>query len=357
MKSHKLIKVLGVCLLAVFVPLMLSAAGGMAARSAAGSLPQAGGKKAAPDDYRISGPYTHNNLAVFLIHGKDKLAGKTFLTLQEALKQRKVIVYETKNVNELAIQNLSRYEEVYVQSGDIVKGGQQDRMLGVDLVVPPRSGKISIAAFCVEQGRWQKRGNEVSTQFSSSTERVATRELKLAANKTKSQGEVWSKVAEAQGKLSANLGGRVNATASDSSFQLTLENKQVRETADAYVRALAHIADKQTDVIGYAFAINGKLNSADVYAANGLFKKLWPSLLKASAIEAIAESQKGQKFDAVSRDEVGAFLDDAEAGAATEKDVTKRIQMITRESKVNILLETRDRSAAGPWLHRSYIKK
>jgi hypothetical protein len=37
--------------------------------------------------------------------------------------------------------------------------------------------------------------------------------------------------------------------------------------------------------------------------------------------------------------------------------VTKRVQMITRESKVNILFETRDRSATGPWLHRSYIKK
>jgi hypothetical protein len=223
--------------------------------------------------------------------------------------------------------------------------------------VPPRSGKISIAAFCVEQGRWQKRGSEEVTRFSSSNERVATRELKIAANKTKSQGEVWDKVAKAQGKLSANVGRSVNAPISQSSFQLTLENRQVQETAAAYVKALSHVADGQRDVIGYAFAINGKLNSADVYAANALFLKLWPSLLKASAVEAIAELERGRKFDAVSASDVGAFLDDAEAGAATAKDVTKRVQMITRESKVNILFETRDRSAAGPWLHRSYIKK
>jgi len=223
--------------------------------------------------------------------------------------------------------------------------------------VPPRSGKISIGAFCVEQGRWQKRGTEESTRFSSSNERVATKALKIAANKTKSQGEVWSKVAEAQTKLSANVGARVNAPVSTSSFQLTLENRAVQETADAYVKALSHIADKHADVIGYAFAINGKINSADVYAANALFRKLWPSLLKSSAVEAIAELQKGQKFDAVTRADVDEFLDDAEAGAATEKDVTKRVQMITRESKVNLLFETRDRSAKGPWLHRSYIKK
>jgi hypothetical protein len=353
MKSQTMFKILLVAVLAFAVPLALFAHGTPHRPAGQKRRPQA----ATTSDYKISGPYTHNNLAVFLIHGRDKLAGKTFLTLQEALKQRKVVVYETKNVNELAIENLSSHEEVYVQSGDIVKGGQQDRMLGVDLVVPPRSGKISIAAFCVEQGRWQKRGSEEVTRFSSSTERVATRELKIAANKTKSQGEVWNKVAEAQTKLSANVGARVRAPASDSSLQLTLENRQVQETAAAYVRALAHVADGRRDVIGYAFAINGKINSADVYAANTLFLKLWPSLLKASAVEAIAELQRGRKFDAVSAAEVGAFLDDAEGGAATEKDVTKRVQMITRESKVNILFETRDRSAAGPWLHRSYIKK
>jgi hypothetical protein len=353
MKSQTLVKMSGVLLLAVFVLLALVAVSPVAAESS----PRANGQAGRADDYRISGPYTHNNLAVFLIHGKDKLAGKTFLTLQEALKQRKVVVYETQNVNELAIENLSRYEEVYVQSGDIVKGGQQDRMLGVDLIVPPRSGKMSIAAFCVEQGRWQKRGQEESTHFSSSNERVATRELKLAANKTKSQGEVWSKVAEAQGKLSKNVGRRVNAPISTSSLQLTLENRQVQETADAYVKALSHVADKHADVIGYAFAINGKINSADVYGASALFRKLWPSLLKASAVEALTELQKNRKFEAVSAAHVSAFLDDAETGAATEKDVTKRVQMITRESKVNILFETRDRAAKGPWLHRSYIKK
>jgi hypothetical protein len=57
--------------------------------------PGKGDLKAA--DYVISGPYTHKNLTVFLIHGPDKLAGKNFLTLQEALDQKKVVVYETTN--------------------------------------------------------------------------------------------------------------------------------------------------------------------------------------------------------------------------------------------------------------------
>ena len=114
---------------------------------------QGQGQNSTPDsNYRLSGPYTHKNLTVFLIHGKNQTT-KPFLTLQEALAQKKVKVYETKDVNELAIRNLSN-EDIYVQAGDIVRGGEQDRMISVDFIVPPKSGRMPIAAFCVESGRW-----------------------------------------------------------------------------------------------------------------------------------------------------------------------------------------------------------
>jgi hypothetical protein len=160
-------------------------------------------------NYRLSGPYSHKNLTVFLIHGKDQTT-KTFLTLQEALAQKKVRVYETKDVNELAIQNLSN-EDIYVQAGDIVRGGEQDRMISVDFIVPPRSGRMPIAAFCVESGRWNKRGNEEAAVFSSSENSVATKELKLAAKSANSQQAVWQNVTAAQEKLSRNVGGNVSS--------------------------------------------------------------------------------------------------------------------------------------------------
>src|SRR5256714_11978714 len=133
-------------------------------------------QKPQDDEYKLEGPFTQGNLTVFLIHGQDKIKGQTFLTLQEALVQRKVIVRETREVNQLSIENVSR-EEVYVQSGDIVKGGQQDRMMAVDLILPPRSCRIPISAFCVENGRWSKRGTEEVTVFNSSANVVAGREL------------------------------------------------------------------------------------------------------------------------------------------------------------------------------------
>jgi hypothetical protein len=315
-----------------------------------------GQKPQEKDGYRLEGPFTQGNLSVFLIHGKDKIKGQTFLTLQEALMQKKVIVRETRTVNELSIENVSS-EEVYVQSGDIVKGGQQDRMFAVDLILPPRSGKVPIAAYCVENGRWERRGSEEVTVFNSSANAVASRDVKLAAKAAGSQSEVWRQVAVAQDKLSATTGTRVNGEASPTSFQLALENKAVQTSSDSYVKSLSGIVDGKTDVIGYVFAINGKINSADVYASSGLFKKLWPKLLKASAIEAVAELRRGEKFDAPKPADVQGFLDDGSRGAEQEKNVSSRIQMVTRDSKDNVSFDTRDRAKSDVVVHRNIIKK
>jgi hypothetical protein len=346
MKRQAFVLTLGVVMVAVLVSM------GMLVGGAAG---QGRGGKVQAGDYQLSGPYTHKNLAIFLVHGKNTIKARSFLTLQEALVQRKVVVYETKSVNELSIQNFSN-EDVYVQSGDIVKGGAQDRMIGVDLIVPPRSGKMPISAFCVEHGRWSGRGSEKSAVFSSSSDSVSTREIKLAAKRENSQGDVWQSVTAAQDKLSRNVGTRVNSPVSASSLQLAVENGKVQETADSYLKALSGIADRSDDVIGYVFAINGKVNSADIYGSNVLFKKLWPKLLKANAVEAIAELQQN-KFQPASPESVKGFLSDSEKAKGSPKDVSARVNLMTREDEENILFETRDKDQKGAWIHRNYIKK
>ena len=112
----------------------------------------------ASGEYRISGPFAHDNLAIYFVHGPSQL-GPIPLTLQEAMAKGAARIHETGSVNQLELENLSD-DEIFVQSGDIVKGGQQDRVLTMSLLLPPHSGRISIAAFCVEQGRWSARGKE-----------------------------------------------------------------------------------------------------------------------------------------------------------------------------------------------------
>jgi hypothetical protein len=268
-----------------------------------------------------------------------------------------VIVHETKEVNQLSVENVSATEEVFIQAGDIVKGGQQDRVLSVDLVVSAKSGKVPVASFCVEAGRWKARGAESAERFSGSNEQLATKDLKLAARDSASQSEVWKKVATCQMLLKSKLGTEVKAGESESSLQLTLEHKKLLEALDGAMKKLGPITEKHDDVIGYAFAINGKVNSADVYGNAGLFKKLWPKLLKATAVESVVEREKDKKFEAATVDGMKAFLLDAEKGKAKEKDVTKRLQEVKRETEKNLLFETRDKENAGACVRKSYIAK
>src|SRR5688572_21991914 len=102
MKTEKFILTSAVLLLALAVPmaLLINAQDQSSGNTQSGPATQAG-------SYRLSGPYTHKNLSIFLIHGKSIVLSKNFLTLQEALEQKKVIVYETKTVSELAIENVS----------------------------------------------------------------------------------------------------------------------------------------------------------------------------------------------------------------------------------------------------------
>ena len=116
---------------------------------------------AADGEYRLTGPYTHNNLAIYLIHREIGDVSPVPLTLEEAMQQGLVKVSETNAVNELLVRNLGK-REVFIQSGDIVKGGKQDRVLTVSMIIAPNSGNIPIGAFCVEHGRWASRGGENS---------------------------------------------------------------------------------------------------------------------------------------------------------------------------------------------------
>ena len=310
----------------------------------------------AQNAFRISAPYTYKNLTIFLIHGKDQTAKKNLVTLQEALKMGIFKVYETSEVNELTVENISKTYDVFIQSGDIVKGGKQDRVLAISIIIPARSGRVSIEAFCVESGRWQKREGEDSQQFSSSEERIVSKDLKLAANSARSQQEVWGKVAEAQKKLSENVGADVTRNASASSLQLALENRKVAATADEYIRKLSNLTAGKSDVIGYAFAINGQINSADIYVSNHLFSKLWPRMLKAAAIEAVAEKSTagGDNAPAPKPASIEAFITEAEKGRARERTTSGKSKVITRENDDTTVFEARDK--ADLVVHRNYVK-
>ena len=337
------------------------------------------------DEYRVSGPVVHENLAIYLIHGKSA-AGAVPLTLDEALRKGAVKVHETGTVSELQIENLGT-DEVFIQAGDIVKGGQQDRVLSVSLLLPPKSGRLPIASFCVEQGRWSARGKEDVKTFATASASVPSREAKIAIRAPAAtaptdsgrvighflsgqahdraaarsvapaspQQQVWAKVRKVQDGLSSNLGAPVQAAASQSSLQLSLENEKLKDAQDVYLKALLKEGENADDVVGYVFAIGGKLNSAEVYPSNGLFRKMWPKLLKASVTEAIGQKNSGVADPVPTNDAALAFLTDAAKGASSETPLPASVRLETRQADNAFYFETRRKD--GAFVHRSYLAK
>ena len=332
--------------------------------------------------YRISEPITHKNLTIFLIHGADASSNKDLITLEEALKMKIFKVYETEDVNELMVENISSKYDVFIQSGDIVKGGKQDRVLAISVIIPRNSGKVSIEAFCVESDRWEGRGNESRREFSSSEERVVSKELKLATNGIGSnsgsgsgiasgsgsgsgsgdgvagvrgsQTQVWAEVANAQKNISANMTVDVTANSSASSLQLSLENKKLVKERESFAQSFADLAKGKTDVIGYAFAINGKINSADIYVSNHLFMKLWPKMLKAAVVEAISLADQAKADSQPTVTEIHTFLAEAEKGEARERGTVAKSKVVTRQNSNEAVYEMRDRSDLI--VHRNYVR-
>ncbi len=58
-------------------------------------LPAIRGAAVKTAEYSISGPHTHGNLTVFLIHGAETMKNTNILTLQEAIEQNVAVVHET----------------------------------------------------------------------------------------------------------------------------------------------------------------------------------------------------------------------------------------------------------------------
>jgi hypothetical protein len=307
-------------------------------------------------ELRLSGPYTHDYLSIYLVHGQDRFQ-KKYLTLAEALEQHKAVVYETSNVNVLQVENLSA-QDVYIQSGEIVKGGKQDRVLQDDIIVPSRSSKLDINVFCVEHGRWTQRGSEAAGAFAASPAMIASPAMKRAVQQQGDQSQVWAQVAKEQERLSASVNASVQSPRSPSSYQLALEAPKLQERVDGFKKDLSGLADKHPDALGYVVAVNGKVTGADVYATHDLFRKVWPKLLAASAVDAVGSARQGASAPPPPpMAEVRAAATGRGARVTEDKQINGRTNSVKADLPQGMVVETNDSGAAGGLVHRTYVTK
>jgi hypothetical protein len=98
----------------------------------------------------------------------------------------------------------------------------------------------------------------------------------LSSDTSRRQRDVWNNVSKIQDKLSRALNAPVVMAESRSSLQLSLENEKLKDAQAAYVKALQAAGETDGDVIGYVFAVNGKL-TAPTLSVERPVRKMWPA--------------------------------------------------------------------------------
>jgi hypothetical protein len=276
--------------------------------------------------YHIRGPYSHQDLTVFLLCS-NRQDGTDFLTLDEGLKEGLVTITEQEHerVGALWIENQSD-RPLYLQEGERLIGGKQDRTIISSLVIPAKSGKTSVPTFCVEHSRWVE-GNKGREFGFSVNPALAPKGVRGAAKVEGRQDRVWSCVA-AQ-KVSAHK--KLRCPNTNSSVNEMLDAPQVQTISEEYATALGRALDRaeNRDAVGMAIVFNGQIEEVNLYPNRALFRKLFPRLIRAYAVQAALLKDQTKRRQPVTVAAVAQFLEarDAKSQKKNTLDAHNAVQV------------------------------
>ena len=267
------------------------------------------------DSLHVLSPITHGKLTIFPIVGGTDYDTSKFLTLDEGIQNGSVVVTEQGSlrglvrgqqttrgsgaeVNRLVLVNNSD-RPLLLLAGEIVTGGKQDRVIGADRLVPPKSDPIDLSVFCVEPGRWVAS----SEHFGSMKLQMAQPSVRQPAMADRNQQEVWNQVANARKSMSSAGGAR-----STTSYATVMAAPPVQQKIDSVAGEYNSFVSelRKTGAKGVVVAVNGNIVWADVFASNDLLMRYWQKLVRSYAAESLTnEGVKGE----VDQKAAEAFLD------------------------------------------------
>ena len=272
-------------------------------------------------EYKVLPPVTKGNLTLFPIIGGADASTANLLTLDEGLRSGTVIVTEAGSLQGL-IRPGTRYQPVaggvvnrlvlvnksdrplLLLAGEVVTGGKQDRVIGVDRLVPPNSEPIDLSVFCVEPGRWVAS----SEHFASMSSAMAQPSVRMPAMAMRDQHQVWQHVASAAGGMAAAAPQAAPAIGGTTSYAKVMQNpeveKKVASVASDYNSLLSEL--RKTGAKGMVVAVNGHITWADVFASTDLLEKYWQKLVRSYAAESLTNVSASGQADQKSAQ---AFLD------------------------------------------------
>lgn len=199
-------------------------------------------------------------------------------------------------INVLTYQNKST-DTIYIMSGDVVKGGRQDRMIAEDVIVPPRT-LGDVAVFCVEPHRWEFHHNMVdsSTQENSNTVKkqfvfsgyynVASSNIRRTVQNDYNQQDVWNKVGE--------LTEVHNTETSTGTYAALESSEEFTSQRDAHINFLKTKMSLYDNAIGMIVVNGNEILGTDIFGNEHLFNIQYEALLHSYVTEAITEKNTAE---------------------------------------------------------------
>jgi len=214
---------------------------------------------------------TYGGLTVFWLHGARGPTPLAIRTLDEARTRGELLVTERANasVSELTIENRSAVH-VLVLAGEILLGGKQNRIVLEDVLVPPRSGPLTLPVYCVELSRGEN-------PLASPAQRpwVAAPKLRSQMLERSDQQRVWAEVQRySQG---------VAAPSATQSYTAVHDKPEVQALQKDVETALGGTIAPGAQ--GAAVFASDSFIGIDLFQDGSLFAREWPKLLRAGTIE------------------------------------------------------------------------
>jgi hypothetical protein len=205
------------------------------------------------------------------------------LPLHLAEKDGFVTVRDSGDVNKVSIQN-SGSVPVVVLAGTLIKGGYQDRLLAVDIVIP--AGKsLRVDAFCVEAGRWSGRREGVQTRGRFATQEVlAPHASRTSGQHARSQSAVWDSVALSNAQAGkAPATGTIMASIEDTQPTALAARQRVK---DAVIDHFASTELGDNALVGLAYAVGEHVREVRIFEDPQLFGLYLDALVNTLSVEA-----------------------------------------------------------------------
>ncbi len=229
--------------------------------------------------FSVQQPMVYQNLAIFPLKLQEGSKKLNLLTLDEAMKREYIVIKEVADgqVNTVELENISN-SWIFLLSGEIIAGAKQNRMIGKDTLIPPKSRKIKEQVFCVEHGRWVHESEKFG-----SNEVNCNMDVRQAAKQTGDQSTVWNKVSE-----NTKISNKENPTGK---FDVIYEDKNIQKKIDEYMKTFSNLTKENKDMTGVAVVIGSEIKGVDVFGDRDLFEKLWPKLLKSYITDALTKEK------------------------------------------------------------------